>query len=368
MSKTKKVKKTESPIPDFLWPEFKNGNDHIRHNTAKYADCSIEEAFQHAYKVKLKSKTNTQSLDYMDVKVGDLLPLRILKVDKKNVYFDTDLFKEEIVCGPNIYQYKNFKEGIIPAEPIMCRVISRTSNKIEIDPITPQYDIWMSGLLANLRSQWHMTADRSILVENLRLTKFGFVGDMNVKAVSDITGQNAYIKVFIPGSQIVQNIEKNFEQWDGASVRAFVTGCNKVPNKNNQLSLICSVKEYLKFQGDKFIIDTFKHYTVNDQEWQAIQKQTYEGVVTGIINSNNKCGIFVEVPEIKVTGLIETAPNKLLNVKYGNKIPVNIMGFNEPTFYNDVVGQTQHKSAYIIENDILKKCNVKLIFGMSDVQ
>jgi hypothetical protein len=47
----------------------------------------------------------------------------------------------------------------------------------------------------------------------LKLSNGGFIGKALVPAVSDFIGEPYYVDAFIPGSQIVLNIESDFSRW-----------------------------------------------------------------------------------------------------------------------------------------------------------
>lgn len=346
-------------VVDYEWPEDHTENDRIVRNTAKYGHLDIAEAFSSAYGVSLKNKKKTEVSEYCDVKLGDIIPLRIKSIDKKGAHFYSDNFKEEIICAVNLSQYKRFKENI-PSKPVNCKVVSRTENTITVDPLAPLYDAWLKDKLSNLNSQWNMKEDRSILVKDLKLTRGGYFGAVPIDTVSEFVGQDVCVRGFIPGSHIVLNIESDFEKWNGKAVRAFIT--NYIDDKHSdRMSLICSAKEYQSFLGDKNKIDIFKEYTEDTEKWAQEKEKVYDGVVTGVLNSSKKCGVFVEVPDLHITTFVARKPDQLVYYKKNSSCKVKWDHFDEPVKYNEI-GQLQHLSPYIIENDILKKCYIKAVF------
>jgi hypothetical protein len=133
------------------------------------------------------------------------------------------------------------------------------------------------------------------------------------------------------------------------------------PNDPSQMSLICSAKEYLKFLGDINIISMFNNWCEDNEQWKSISQQRYTGKVTGIINSSKKCGVFVEITELSLTGMIPMKPEDLVNYKPQDSIDVMIDRFDEDTYYDPISQQVRHNLPYVIENDVLKEVNVKLI-------
>jgi hypothetical protein len=105
----------------------------------------------------------------------------------------------------------------------------------------------------------------------------------------------------------------------------------------------------------------FNSWCDGTEYWKIIENTTYDGKVTGIINSSKKCGIFVEIPSMNITGLVSAKPEELVNYKPHSDIKIKISGFDEETYYNQTVNQLQHVEPYIINDGVLVKCNLKPI-------
>ena len=355
---------------NFEWSDYCSDTQRIKKNSAKYKDVDIREAFQMEYGIKIKkSRKKDAGQMYYDVQPGDIIPLKITYIDKKTVTFDQSLFKENLVSAVNLFQYKRFKKNT-PKETVNCKVISKTSDKIVVDPLAPMFDQWLDEKLSNIANQYNLKKDCSVEVRNLNLIRGGFSGDIRVDNVSDFCGQDVMLKAFIPGSQIVLNIESDFERWNGKSVKAFVTNYMKSTTMTgpakDRMSLICSAKEYLKFLGDQTKMSFFNEYCLESEKWNEIKNTVFEGIVTGIINSSKKQGVFVEIPKINITGMIEMPSNKLNYYHPGQEVSVMLDRIEEPIVWNQEFEQMQHKPAFIIEDDILKKCNLRFIFKLVD--
>jgi hypothetical protein len=93
-------------------------------------------------------------------------------------------------------------------------------------------------------------------------------------------------------------------------------------------------------------------------------KSTFTGIVTGVINSSKKCGVFVEIPQHHITGMVAMKPEELVNYKPGQEIIVKITGFEEEMVWNKVVQQMQHAIPYVIEDNKLKECSLKPILEL----
>ena len=355
------MQKNETPFPNWEWPEFTSDRKRILHNSIKYRNNTLTEAFNDAYNLKLskKKKEKLELSEYYDVQVGDIINLRIKSVDKKNTIFYSDNFKEAVTCAVNLWQYKRFKDNI-PQKAVPCKVVYKDSNEIKVDPISPIYEKWLEKVTGGLRSQWDLSEDKSVTIRDLKLTRGGYFGAVPIEPLSEFLGQDICVKGFIPGSQIVLNIEEDFEKWNGKSVKAFIT--NYLNDGSDKMSLICSAKEYLKFQGDKNKIEIFKNYTEDNDAWVTETKKVYDGIITGVIHTAKKCGAFVEIPELSITAMVNCKPDELVNHKKQSACKVQWERFDENTYFNYDIGQIQHKDPYIIEDNILKRCNLKAIF------
>lgn len=128
-----------------------------------------------------------------------------------------------------------------------------------------------------------------------------------------------------------------------------------------EMSLICSAKEVIKFQGELIMIRLFNSWCEDGEVWKTFAAETFEGKVTGVINSAKKCGVFIEIPHLNITGMVAVKPEELVHYKPHATVPVKITGFDEETYFDYTMQQVQHVVPYEIENGVLKKCNLKPI-------
>lgn len=353
---------------EFVWPEFKTDRERIKAFSQKYRNMSIDEAFADAYgtqnTIKYDDRTNKRiNTTPFEPRVGDLFDVSILSINKNNIVFDTLNLKTEIVSKVNLYKYDFFKK-FVPTEPIKVMVSAIDKRKITVDPIVPLFDEWMCEYIGARETHKNILKPKIVKVKNLRLTRGGFMGDVSIKNVVDFIHEDYTVPAFIPGSQIVLNIAKNFEDYVGLDVDAFVINYMKNPI-TSEISLICSPKEYYKFLGDCNMIDMFNNWCEGNDYWNTVKESTFAGKVTGIINSSKKCGVFVEIPDLNITGLVTVTPDELVNYKPHTDINVKITGFDEETYYNPIVKQVQHVEPYIIEDNVLVKCNLKPVLSLA---
>lgn len=365
MSKKTFLEKFQITPPVFEWDEFKTDQERIKALTKRFEGLSISESFAQMYGYHCtNSESSIASSDYKAVKAGEVIHLKIKDVTKKGVIFEQDNYKENIICNNNLYQYERFRE-FIPKNPLMFKVLSKNHNQIVVDMFAAYFDDFINDK-SNFSQQYNVELPKPISVRNLKLTRGGYMGNVRINKLSDILGYDMCVEAFIPGSQIVLNIESDFEKWEGKDVTAFVTNVFTKTNSKNKI-LICSRKEYWKFLGNVTLINMFKHYCEDNKTWKDTQDNVFNGVITGICNTNNKCGVFVEIPSLLVTGMVQCDKSELTKYLKGSPVDVKIVGFNELKKYNSEVGQMQHVEPYEIDEKTkqLKSCNLKVVLNFA---
>ena len=349
--------------PDFDWDAFTNDKQRIKDASIAFKNETIVEAFAEMYGLtkvygSADNVEHLMSITCKELKPGDVVELRIVAITKKGVVFEQDAYKETIVSTVNLYQYPNFKK-FIPKDPIKVKVMSKDHNKTYVDPLQPMVDEFIEHINGLINIQANVKNPITTRVTGLQHMRAGYIGNIRIDNVSDFCGKDVYMQAFIPGSQITLNIESDFEKWDGQDVDTFVTNLAVKPGTTN-VTIACSVKEYLRFLGDLNIIKMFKDYCEDNKAWKEQLKVVYDGNITGVCRTQNKTGVFVEIPSIGVTGMVPVQKEELTGYHPG-PCKVRIADFNELVRYNKDAGQMQHVEPYKIENDILRKVNVKCI-------
>ena len=341
--------------PDFDWSALSSDVERIRSNSKKFKDMSVSEAFYKSVKKRPKKVKPIANDVPVDVKIGSRLTVSVLSVSKGNTVFDAGNIKDPVSSTVDLYKFPTFKK-FLPKEPIEVAVVDKRKGILYVDPIRPLYDKWEEHIQKQ-DEQYSMLSDESVEVCNLRWVPGGFIGQVNVPQISEFTGQPFLVDAFIPGSQIVLNIERDFDRWIGKTVRAFVT--NPPTGGRSSRSVVCSVKKYLENKGNIFKINLFKSWTEDGEMWKANEKVTYDGVVTGVIHSAKKCGVFVELPSVNITGLVKEDPEKLSEYHPGDHVPVKITSFDELRQYDPLVDQMKHVIPYVVKDGIIRECNLK---------
>lgn len=353
-------------LENFEWPEFNSDSKRIKAYSKRYKDMTIAEAFNARYDMGLKDVSESTNEVPRELSMGDIIAARITSIDKNRVVFDAGNLKTNIQSNINLYKYDRFKH-FIPTDMVKAKVVNIQRDRVLLDPISPLMDDWLQPILQDPTIQKKSTYIPGggynidvVKVKNLQLTRGGFMGQAVVPSVSEFVGEEYTIDAFIPGSQIVLNITDDFNQFIGKDVYTFVV--NYIPKPGNSgMSLICSVKEVLKYVGELNMIQLFNEWCDDTEYWKSQLEKSYEGKVTGIINSSKKCGVFVEIPSLSITGMVQTKPEELVNYKPHDEVSVKITGFEEEMFYNAAVKQMQHVEPYEIVDGCLKKCSLKPI-------
>ena len=346
---------------DFDWPEWTKERDRIKANTQKFVDTPIAEIFG----VDVQSLENYQETP-RELKVGETIKISIDNPATSTI--SGCATKQIMLSAVNLGKYKRLQDPTFVSETSLRNldavVVRANREMVYVDPLKPMFDKWLQPILKDPESQRNIKFAQTVKVKNLQLTRGGFIGQAVIPNISAFVGQEYTVEAFIPGSQIVLNIESDFEQWIGQDVEAFVTNYIPKPNDPSKMSLVCSRKDYLKLQGDKNIIKLFNLYCDNDNKWTEEVKKKHLGIVTGIINSQKKCGVFVEIPSLSITGMVDMEASRLVEFKPGEEVRVSIVDFEENTYYDSVAKQYRHESPYELEGDILRSCDIKPILKL----
>ena len=343
---------------DIEWPEFKTEKERIRAYSKRYANTPISEAM-------CGIKEETISIPQLPVTpvVNGIYKARITKHgDYVSVHGLSA--KEQVICRNNLKRYTNME---MTDREIDVKVVSidKLRQTITIDVLQPLFENWINSIMEDKTIQYNVKAPKVVSVSNLRLGNGGFIGKAEIPAISEFIGEPYYVDAFIPGSQIVLNIENDFERWNGATVDTFVAGYTTRPDSVNQMSLICSRKALLNFSGNLTKIELYGDYCAQGKKWKSFTKSSFVGTVTGVINSSKKCGVFVELPLFNITGMINMEPERLVEFKAGDEVSVRITDFEQMLEYDPSTGNMVHQEPYKIENGCLKSCILKPVLELA---
>lgn len=350
--------KNQQSSMEIEWPEFKTEKERIRAYSKRYANMSISEAM-----CGIKEETiNIPQLPVTPI-VNGIYKARITK-HGNYVSVHGLSAKEQVICRNNLKRYTNMEMTDREID-VKVVAIDKLRQTITIDVLQPLFENWINSIMEDKTIQYNVKAPKIVSVSNLRLGNGGFIGKAEIPAISEFIGEPYYVDAFIPGSQIVLNIENDFERWNGATVDTFVAGYTTRPDSVNQMSLICSRKALLNFSGNLTKIELYGDYCTQGKKWKAFTKSSFVGTVTGVINSSKKCGVFVELPLFNITGMINMEPERLVEFKAGDEVSVRITDFEQMLEYDPSTGNMVHQEPYKIENGCLKSCILKPVLELA---
>ena len=245
MTKTKNFMSTDTidSIVDLIVDDKKR----IKENTLKYSNMSIEDAFADFYNTERTSKVVPQPII---VSVGSCLRAKLVNNSKKGAEFEALNVKGRLITKTDVSKYPNLANRI--GDEFTVKIIEKNCDGYVVDMFAPIFDEWAASVKAS---------DRPVTVENLKLMlgvtgAGGYIGKVNVNPLSEFTGNNIYVDAFIPGSQIVLNIESNFEKWNNTNVIACVDSIS-ARLVINEVLVICFVEDYLTEYGNLMKADGY---------------------------------------------------------------------------------------------------------------
>lgn len=345
---------------DYQWPEFKNDKERIKY----YSQLAKEGHSISKLMCGIEPSENFIEPELPITPVVGALYKATLTKNGNSISINGISAKEQIVVKNNFNRYQNMD---VTNYPVDVKVVSidKVHQTVYVDVLQAMFENWISSIIKDKSIQYNVTNPQIVTVHNLKLANGGFIGKAEVPAISQLIGEPYYVDAFIPGSQIVLNIENDFEKWNGKSVDTFIAGYTTKPGTVNQMSLICSRKALLNFSGNLTKIELYKDYCDDGKKWETFTKSTFAGIVTGVINSSKKCGVFVELPMFNITGMINLSPEQLVDFKAGEQINVRITDFEKMLEYNPTNDSMEHLEPYRIENNCLKSCILKPVLELA---
>lgn len=329
---TNLINKLGIELNDVLASNYMSDRDRIKYfsNTAKHSGLSIAETFALAYpgEVSKESKKDKLMNAVTNIEVGQLYLGEVKELDKNVLTFTIPGVKEELVCKENFNSCIDALRNYLMTHDnkLMFEVREKKPGKFIVSVTNGYFRYWMKLIENDIQKE------QPISVHIDEVVKGGFMAHVLIDPLVAITGVDYTNSVFIPGSQIVLNIEKDFERWVGQDVdivpqkvvdfkRDYKTGCI-------EKSIVGSRKRLLQLDGMQNLYDLWsKAKLAEKHENVTYERPTLHGHVTGIINSAKKQGVFVELDDLNITGLMPMSPDKLLDFHPGDLIDVKIKEF-----------------------------------------
>lgn len=312
------------------FPMFKNEDDRIKYMKRNYANMSLAKAFSIFYNIELSPevKANKSISTVQVIEVGKTYSGFVKSFGKNGISFEVPGVKDEIISKENFNDCADAINNYLlnHNNKLLFEVREHKDNKYIVSVINAYYNQWVNTI--NKAIQY----EQGINVHIDSLVKGGYICHTNITNICQLTGKPYTHSVFIPGSHIVLNIEHDFEKWIGQDVmivpQKFVEFRRDLKTGLIENSLVGSRKKVLQILGMNNIHDIYQKYALAaTDERVKYEPEAYEGTVTGIINSSNKTGIFVELNDKYITGLMPIDALDLLDYKPGDPIRVRIKEF-----------------------------------------
>ena len=346
--------------PTDIFDGFASDRDRIKAISASHKGLTIAQSFATYYKMpvlnELKKASNTVNI-IRDIKIGDTLEGVISSWTDNMIEITTPDAKIEMYCKENFNDCKEAVQNYLlnHNNMVFFKVKEKRDGKYFVSIIDGFYQSWVDSIEEAIKKE------QGIEVHIDSLTTGGYLCHTPIWTLNAFTGKNYTGSVFIPGSHIVLNIETDFDKWVGEDVMIVPQKFVKYrsmggPTEN---SLVGSRKRVLQIEGWKNLYEIYNNYlTITKLSNTPGIKYTpivFQGVVTGIINSAKKTGIFVELTDKNITGLMPVKSSELLNFKPGDEINVTIKEFEVQ----------EGRDPFIIRNGHVKRCNTRPVFKLA---
>lgn len=334
MTKTTKSKKNTkqklitAKMTEGEFPLFEDGKKRISRISNDYADYSISDAFNRYYQVKSSHKVDDAMNEVTPIVIGDVYLGTVKELDKGILTFDIPGVNEELVCMENMNPYlDHLREYCMKNDnKLYFEVREKRGNKYMVNVSNAYYRIWAQMVMADAKE------GQGIEVHIDSLVKGGYVCHTPITILNDLLGTEYTSSVFIPGSQIVLNIERDFERWVGQDVtiipQKFVDF--RIDRRAGlcEKSLIGSRQRVLEMKGDYNMLQLYQSWQLAQNGKVTVNTTPLEGKVTGVICSTKKTGVFIEITDKYFTGMLPVEhASDLVNYKPGDNILVNIKDF-----------------------------------------
>lgn len=340
------------------FPYFCNEHDRLKYMKEKYGEMPLDKAFSVYYNEKLTSEQKKMFKSVSNVvilEVGKIVEATVIKMDKNGIEFTIPGVKEEIIS----------KENLTDVEEALSVYLLKHHNKLSVEVREFKHGTWRVSVLNAYYRIWRNAIETAIKNEDgisvhvNSLTKGGYICSTPIWTLQELTGKEYESTVFVPGSQIVLNVETDFEQWVDQDIVVVPQNFGKFRKASGaplEDSIVASRKRCLQKIGITNLYDMYQHHLLaNKFNGEDGQSMTFEAKVTGIINSNNKTGIFVEIEDKSVVGMIPVSSDELLDYMPGQNVKVELEKFEV----------AEDKEPFVIKNNKIVKCYTKPIFKIA---
>lgn len=358
MTKYKNIKGagliTAATLEDPFENPFKTEKDRLRYMKENYGHLSIAEQFAVFYgtEVSAELKKNKKVNNPVNVVIGQVYKGTVHQIDKNGIVFTVPGVKEELLSKENFSDcMDNIKNYLLNHNnELLFLVTEKRDNRYYVSVLGAYYHSWQKQIERAIEQR------AAINVHIDSLIRGGYMCHTDIWPISELTGKTYTSSVFIPGSNIVLNVETDFERWVGQDIQAVPQKFTiyRTYGRPAENSLMASRKLGLKIIGMKNMYDIYTRAKLGERDDVDFTPEVFDGVVTGIINSNKKKGVFIEIPDMYITGLMPVDASSLLNYKPGDVIKVSVKEFE---------CMEGKEPFYIDKKNIIRACNIRPVFA-----
>lgn len=333
---------------------FKNDKERIRYMKDNYGDLSLAEQFAVFYGEEVSNtvKKNKRINNPVNIEIGGSYKGVVTEISKNGIVFDVTGVKEEVISKENFSDCMDAVQNYLlnHENELLFTVTEKKDNKYYVSVLEGYYRSWQKQIEKAIEQR------AAINVHIDSLVRGGYMCHTDIWPISELTGKTYTSAVFIPGSNIVLNIENDFERWLDKDVQAVPQKFTKFRSfgRPTENSLMASRKMVLKILGMKNMYEIYTRAKLGERPDVKYVPEVFTGKVTGIINSNKKTGIFIEIEDKYITGLMPVDEANLLNYKPGDTVQVYIQEFE----------CMEGKEPFFIDRkNIIKACNIRPVFA-----
>lgn len=343
---------------DDKFPYFKNDKERIKYISNAYKSYNLVNAFKAFYNLDFEDtlvKNNSVNKVYT-LELGNTYTGNVESFNKNGIVFNVPGVKDEIVCKENFTDCEtNINNYLLTHNnKLLFEVREKKNNKYFVSVINAYYKNWVNIINDAIKN------NNGIQVHIDELVNGGYLCHTIIKQLYDLTGKMYTHLVFIPGSHIVLNIESNFEKWIGEDViivpQKFVDYNVNYKTGEVEKSLVGSRKKVLQIFGNNNLKEIYTKWKLSQEYENVSFDNKYSGIVTGIINSQKKTGIFVELNDLYITGLAPIDAIDLINYKPGDPVTVKINSFECKDGCEPFIFTKNGKH--------IKECNIRPVFEL----
>ena len=333
---------------------FKNDKERIRYMKDNYGHLSLAEQFAVFYGEEVSNtvKKNKRINNPVNIEIGGSYKGVVTEISKNGIVFDVAGVKEEVISKENFSDCMDAVQNYLlnHENELLFTVTEKKDNKYYVSVLEGYYRSWQKQIEKAIEQR------AAINVHIDSLVRGGYMCHTDIWPISELTGKTYTSAVFIPGSNIVLNIENDFERWLDKDVQAVPQKFTKFRSfgRPTENSLMASRKMVLKILGMKNMYEIYTRAKLGERPDVKYVPEVFTGKVTGIINSNKKTGIFIEIEDKYITGLMPVEEANLLNYKPGDTVQVYIQEFE----------CMEGKEPFFIDRkNIIKACNLRPVFA-----